>query len=247
MIVGLGALSIAFLALVALAGAIIGGISGFGAGLIVSPFLVPVVGLEGVVPVITVAMMLGNLSRLWVYRAHVERAPVLRVLLPALPGLVIGVLVYGALPRTPLAITLGLFLLASIPLRRWLAVRRVTPTPLAIAGVGFVFGLVTGTVPGGGVIVVPLLLGMGLAGSALVGTDAVIGLVISVLKVVLLGSLALMDTELAITGVLVGLCMVPGAYAARWLIARVSLHHHTLMVEAMVAASGLSFLWSAWA
>ena len=54
-----------FLALGAVAffGSVLGGVSGFGAGLIVTPFLVPVVGIKGVVPVMSVAMTLGRLSR----------------------------------------------------------------------------------------------------------------------------------------------------------------------------------------
>lgn len=245
MTVELGWLGFVALGLVAFGGAVLGGVSGFGAGLVVAPFLVPVVGVKGVVPVLAVAMTFGNLSRLWVYRRQVRPELVLRVLLPALPGVALGALVFDWLPQAPLAALLGGFLLVSIPLRRWMAKRRIVPTPAAVIGIGFLFGLVAGALPGGGVIVVPLLLGLGLAGGALVGTDAVIGAAVNVVKVVLYGGLDLMDAELLLGGVLVGLCMVPGAYAARWLIERVALSVHVALVELLVAFSGLSFLWGA--
>jgi uncharacterized membrane protein YfcA len=241
----LGWLGFAALGLVAFAGAVLGGVSGFGAGLVVTPFLVPVVGVKGVVPVLAVAMTLGNLSRLWVYRRQVRAELVLRVLLPALPGVALGALLLDWLPQAPLAALLGVFLLISIPLRRWLAKRRIVPTPRAVIGISFLFGLVAGALPGGGVIVVPLLLGLGLAGGALVGTDAVIGVAVNLVKVVLYGGLDLLDAELLIGGVLVGLCMVPGAYAARWLIERVALRVHVALVEGLVAFSAISFLWTA--
>ncbi len=233
------------LGLIAFGGAVLGGLSGFGAGLIVTPFLVPVVGVKGVVAVMAVAMTFGNLSRAWVYRDQIRPELVLRVLLPSLPGVLVGGLIYDVLPRTPFAILIGLFLLASIPLRRWLDKRQIVPTPAAVIGVSFIFGLVAGALPGGGVIVVPLLLGLGLAGGALVGTDAVIGAAVNIAKTVLYGGLDLLDETLLIGGVLVGLCMIPGAYVARFLIARIHLRIHTALIEGMVAFSGLSFLWTA--
>ncbi|WP_203076404.1 sulfite exporter TauE/SafE family protein [Falsiroseomonas ponticola] len=241
----LGWLGFLALGLIAFGGAVLGGLSGFGAGLIVTPFLVPVVGVKGVVPVMAVAMTFGNLSRAWVYRDQIRPDLILRVLLPSLPGVLVGGLIYDVLPRAPLAALIGSFLLISIPLRRWLDKRKVVPTPIAVIGISFLFGLVAGALPGGGVIVVPLLLGLGLAGGALVGTDAVIGAAVNIAKTLLYGRLDLIDGPLLIGGVLVGLCMIPGAYVARFLIARIHLRIHTALIEVMVAFSGVSFLWSA--
>jgi uncharacterized membrane protein YfcA len=241
----LGPLQFAALGLIAFAGAVVGGVSSFGAGLVVTPFLVPVVGVKGVVPVMAVAMVLGNLSRVWAYRAQVRAQPIIKVMLPALPGVILGTLVYDLLPRNPLAVSIGLFLLASIPLRRWLSKRQVTPTPKAVVGTSLGFGFVSGALPGGGVVIVPLLLGLGLTGGALVGTNAVIGIVVNLVKAIMFGRLELLDHSLVLAGLLVGLCMVPGAYAARWLIDRMAMRIHTAIVESLVAFSGLSFLWSA--
>ena len=60
------ALSAAFLS------SILGALSGFGAGILVMPFLVPLVGVKGVVPVMAVAMIIANVARIWVYRTHVR-------------------------------------------------------------------------------------------------------------------------------------------------------------------------------
>jgi uncharacterized membrane protein YfcA len=225
--------------------AVLGGLSGFGAGLILTPALLPVVGVKGLVPVLSVAMIFGNLSRVWVYRAHLQPALVLRVLLPALPGVALGSLLYGWLPQAPLAVLIGLFLLVSIPLRRMLARKQVVPTPRAVLGFGFLFGLVAGAMPGGGVIVVPLLLGLGLAGGALVGTDAVIGAGVNLFKVALFGGMQLLSWDLVLGGLLVGLCMIPGTYAARWLMERIALRIHVVLMEVLVALSGLAFVWGA--
>jgi hypothetical protein len=233
------------LGVVAFLGAILGGVSSFGAGLIVTPFLIPVVGVKGVVPLMSIAMVFGNLSRFWVYRDQVDRDVVLKIMVPALPGVIAGTLLYGYLPQRALAVLIGVFLLASIPLRRILAKRAVTPTAGAVVGFSGIFGLVSGALPGGGVVLMPLLLGLGLVRGAVVGTDAVIGTAVNLLKIGMFGKLDLIDQNLLVAGVLVGLCMVPAAYGARWLIARLHVKVHTALIEVLVVFSGFSFIWSA--
>jgi uncharacterized membrane protein YfcA len=245
---GAPALSLAhFLALgvVAFLGSVLGGVSGFGAGLIVTPFLVPVVGVKGVVPVMAVAMTLGNISRFWVYRAQVQPAAILRIMVPAIPGVIAGTLLYDLLPRATLAVCIGIFLLISIPVRRVLAKRKVAPTPGAIVGVSAGFGLVSGALPGGGIVLMPLLLGIGLSAGGVVGTDAAIGISVNFIKILMFGKLDLMNRDLLLGGLFVGMCMAPGAYGARWLIERLNIHLHTVLIEVLVAFSGLSFIWSA--
>lgn len=235
----------AALGVIAFLGAVLGGVSGFGAGLIVMPFLALVVGVEGVVPVMAVAMTLGNISRAWVYRRQIQRGPILQIVVPAVPGAALGVFFYDLLPQRPLAIAIGLFLLVSIPLRRVLARRKVAPTQGAIVGVSAGFGVVSGALPGGGIILMPLLLGIGLSGGGLVGTDAVIGMLVNVAKAVFLTSLDHLDASLFLVGLLVGSCMIPGAYGARWMIDRLNVRIHTAIIEVLVAASGFSFIVSA--
>lgn len=240
-----GAAHFLALGLVAFFGAVLGGVSGFGAGLIVTPFLVPVVGVKGVVPVMAVAMTLGNLSRAWVYRRKIDPKPILRILIPALPGIALGAWLYDIIPHAPLAACIGVFLIASIPIRRHLAAQRIRPTPGAVVGVSFGFGTMSGALPGGGIVLLPLLLGLGLSGGALVGTDAMIGIAVNVAKIAMYGKLDLLDTQLMLGGLLVGLCMVPGAYGARFLIERMDVRLHTAVIECLVLFSGISFIYSA--
>lgn len=242
---GLGFWQFALLGAIAFLAAVVGGISSFGAGLLVTPFLVPIVGVKGVVPIMSVAMLFGNSSRIWVYRHEITVRPILQILIPALPGVALGAWLNDLLPQSALAMVLGLFLLASIPLRRFLAQHRIVPTPGAIIGGSLLFGIISGALPGGGVVLLPLLLGIGLKGGGLVGTDAAIGVFVNIAKVLLFGAFALLDTRLFIGGVLIGLCMIPGAYGAHWLIRRLNMTMHTALIELLIVFSGASFIWSA--
>ena len=51
--------------------------------------------------------------------------------------------------------------------------------------------------------------------------------------------------QLGAAGVLIGLCTAPGAFVARWLLARIPLKVHTAIMEIVVLAGGAGFLWRA--
>lgn len=237
---------LALVAGLAFASSIIGGISGFGAGLVVAPFLLPIVGIKGVVPVIAFAMIIGNLARFWAFRRDLSLRTALRLLLPLLPGVAIGASLYDALPARVVAVFIGIVLIAAVPLRRYLQRRRVTPSPAATVGIAFGTGVLSGNAPGGGVLVVTLLLGLGLSGSALIGTDALIGTIISLTNSALFGAFGLLDLQRAGVGLLIGTAMIPGAFAARALVKRLTADTHVRIIEAFVLFGGLSFFWAAW-
>ena len=109
------------------------------------------------------------------------------------------------------------------------------------------FGVLTGTTPGVGVLLIAALLGMGLGGPALVGTDAIIGLLISFVRTGMFTAYGLLSVSDLAVGVAVGLATFPGAFAARWMINRLSATVHVWIIEAMILFAGASFLLRAWA
>ncbi len=226
---------------------ILGALSGFGGGILVMPFLVPLVGVQGVVPVMAVAMMIANFSRIWVYRTHVRLDLLGTLAVAIVPGVFVGTYIYKSLPVDFLAVFLGLFLISTIGLRRLLSGRSIQVGKAGLIVGGFLFGVLTGTTPGVGVLLIAILLGMGLGGPALVGTDAVIGLLISFVRTGMFSFYGLIKLPELLIGLAVGLVTFPGAFAARWMITRMSAAVHVSIIEVMVLFSGLSFLWRAWA
>jgi uncharacterized membrane protein YfcA len=43
-----------------------------------------------------------------------------------------------------------------------------------------------------------------------------------------------------------GLCTIPGAWMAAWVIRRTDMRLHTALIEVFVIFAGLGFLWQAW-
>ena len=57
------------MALVATVAAIVGGMGGFGTGVLITAALAPLIGVKAVVPVLAVAGVIINGGRFWFYRA----------------------------------------------------------------------------------------------------------------------------------------------------------------------------------
>jgi uncharacterized membrane protein YfcA len=143
------------------------------------------------------------------------------------------------------ALLLGAFFVASVPVRRLLARAgwRLQARGVTVAGAGF--GFVNGSMTGVGLLLISMLMAAGLEGAALIATDAIVSVIMGAAKIALFGSVARLDAELALAGVLIGICTMPGAFIARRLLAIVPLKVHTAFMDAVVLAGGASFLWRA--
>ncbi len=230
---------------VAFGASILGGLSGYGTGLVLPVFLVPLVGVTNVIPVMAVAMLLNNGSRVIAFWRDIQWVHVRRILALGLPACVAGAYSYTLLSSRWVAVLLGSFLLASIPLRRLLRRTRRQFSPGTEVGAGAVFGYINGGMTGAGVILISILMSVGIAGSALVATDAVISVLMGLAKVALFGRLAALDLQLLLFGLLVGVCTAPGAFVARALLKRIPAGIHAWFMELVVVVGALALLWQA--
>jgi len=237
------------LGLVALAGmgaAIVSGVGGFGTGVILAAVLAPLIGIKAVIPVLAVAGVVINAGRFWFYRASLERRALMLVLAVSLPFLVIGTWIYSILDVRVLGTLLGVVVIGSIPLRRFLHQRKVTLSSKGLAVGSGVFGLATGIATGTGVIMVTLLLGTGMSGTAVLATDAMISIVLDLCKAALFHRFALLDSQSVSTGIVIGVATIPGSALAAWLVTRMHAHLHVLFMEALILIGGASLIINSW-
>lgn len=230
---------------VAFGASVLGGLAGYGTGLVLPVFLAPLVGVANVIPVMAVAMLLNNGGRVAAFWRDIEWPHVRRVLLLGLPACALGAYGYTLLNARWVALLLGAFLLATVPLRRLLRRTGAALRPTGEAAAGAAFGFVNGGMTGAGVLLISLLMAAGVEGAALVATDAVISVLMGLLKVALFGSLARLDGSLVTTGLLVGVCTVPGAFVARQLLKHIPGRVHAVVMELIVVAGALALLWRA--
>lgn len=226
---------------------ILGGLTGFGVGLVLPVALAPIVGIANVIPCMAIGMLLTNGGRVWAFWRDVERRVVLRILVGTIPAALASASVYTLLPERAIAGLLGVIALAMLPLRRALEGRAIALGGLGFAGLGLLHGAVAGAASGTGIILVGGLLAAGLTGSAVIATDAAVAFALNLLKIAVFGTASLLDQRLALIGAMVGLCTIPGAFVARWLLGRMPMQVHVWMLEAIVAGGGVWFLYKAFA
>jgi len=226
----------------ALVGSLVGGVAGFGTGIIMLPLVAWVLGLRAAVPVLTVTMSIGNLARIWWCRGEVDGAVVLRFALGAVPATALGTMLYVGAPSEWLGRFVGLFLIASVPLRRVLAMdffrMRLSHFPALGAAVGLISGLVVTTGP----LNTPFFLAYGLRRSAYVGTEAVCAMVMHLSRGAALARYALLTWETFAVGALLGATMFAGSWVGRRLLDRMSDRVFLSIIEVLLLLMGLHSL-----
>lgn len=238
--------TLVLIALVAIIAAVVGGIGGFGTGIILTAALAPLIGVKSVIPVLAVAGAIINGGRFWFYRASLERRRLVLVLVCAVPFLVLGTWIYSVLDARAVGTVLGIAVMLSVPLRRVLNRRKIALGDAGLAVGSTVFGLASGVASGVGVIMVSLLLGTGMAGQAVLATDALISVVLDLGKAAMFQRFALLDEQALIIGIAIGVATIPGSAIAAWLVNRMHAHLHVLFLEALILIGGASLLWNSW-
>jgi uncharacterized membrane protein YfcA len=238
--------SLLIVAALGIVGALVGGIGGFGTGIILTAGLAPLIGVKNVIPVMAVASAIINCGRFWFYRSSLETGKLALVLACALPFVVLGVWIYSELDARAIGTVLGVVVILSVPLRRTLKRHAISLGNGGLAIGSSVFGLAHGVASGVGVIMVSLLLGTGMSGQAVLATDALISIVLDTSKAVLFQRFSLLSEETVVAGVIVGVATVPGSALAAWLVNRMHAHLHVLFLEGLIILGGLSLLWSSW-
>jgi uncharacterized membrane protein YfcA len=233
----------ALLLLVAAFGAsFVGGLSGFGTGLIIALFITPIVGAKSVIPVLSVFMTFTNGSRVWFFRNGLDWRPVVLIAGPAIPASVLGAMLQVRIESQAMQILLGLILILAVPVRRWLEGRKVAPGYTALMLFGAAFGFSSSLILGTGMLIIPMLLGTGLAGGALLATDAAIALIVNLARAIAFGRLDALTMPLVTLAVAMGVMTIPGTWAARYIVQRTPIRIHTLAIEALIIVGGASMI-----
>ena len=225
-------------AVVALCANILGGIAGYGTGALLPLVLVPMVGALPVVPIITISAMFTNVSRLLAFRRYADWQRAAIALAAAVPTCVLGAWGYTFLTGKGAAIVIGAMLIVSVPVRRLMRHRGIQFSDAGFAAGAAGYGVLVGGTAGSGVVMLSLLMAAGLQGAAVVATDAVISIVVSMVKLSVFGVAGVLTPQIIALAILIGLAAMPGAYIARLLVERMPVHVHTALLDAVVLLGG---------
>ncbi len=239
-------LSFLFVLLVGLVAGTISGIVGTGSSIMLMPVLVYQYGPKEAVPIMAVAAVMANLSRILAWWREVDWRACAAYSIPGIPAAALGARTLLALPSHAVDISIGLFLIAMVPVRHWLARHDLKFSLWHLAVGGAVIGYLTGIVVSTGPLSVPLFLFYGLTKGAFLATEAASSLGLYVSKSVTFQRFGALTPDVALKGLIAGSSLMFGAFIAKRFVLRLDENVFRLMMDGIMIAAGLSMLFDAW-
>ncbi|QDQ80804.1 sulfite exporter TauE/SafE family protein [Paraburkholderia megapolitana] len=230
---------------VGLVAGVLSGVIGTGSSMLLMPVLVMSFGPQQAVPIMAIAAIMGNLGKVLAWWREIDWRVCGAYCATAVPGAALGVRTLLALPPHAVELALGVFFVAMVPTRRWLARREVRFTLLQLALIGGVVGFLTGIVVSTGPITVPVFMSYGLVKGAFLATEAAGSVAVYVAKVAVFRHFGALPPSVVFSGLIIGSALMAGSFAARHIVLRMSPKTFRLVVDGLMLSSGLSLLWAA--
>jgi uncharacterized membrane protein YfcA len=237
--------SYAFVLLAGLFAGCVSGVIGTGSSIILLPVLVSVFGPKQAVPIMAVAAVMANFSRVLAWWREVDWKAVAAYSIPGVFAAALGARTLLLLPATVIEIALAVFFLCMIPARRWLSRMHLRVGIWQLAVAGAVIGFLTGIVLSTGPLSVPVFLSYGLIKGAFLATEAASSLLIYVSKVLTFHQFGALPAGTLLQGIVVGASLMAGTFAGKALVLRMSATAFDHLLDVLLLCSGLSLLWTA--
>jgi uncharacterized protein len=238
-------LNLLFVLAVGLAAGTISGIVGTGSSIMLMPVLVYQYGPKQAVPIMAVAAVMANLSRILAWWREVDWRACAAYSLAGIPAAALGARTLLALPSRAVDIAIGVFLIAMVPVRHWLARHQLKLSLWHLAIGGAAIGYLTGIVVSTGPLSVPLFLFYGLTRGAFLATEAASSLGLYVSKSVTFERFGALTPDIALKGLVAGASLMSGAFIAKRFVLRLEPETFRLVMDAIMVVAGLSLLWTA--
>lgn len=216
---------------------LLSGAVGFGGGMILLPVLTSFYGVEVAVPVSTIAQLLSNLSKMGMGFKNIEWKQTGRFLLLAAPLTALGAFGFAVVPKALmtriLCVVLIVFAVMKIMGKMTLPNRPAT----MIVG-GGVTGLINGLLGISGPLSSAVFLSLGLSPVTYIASEATAATAMHIIKIVMYGKLDLMNWDIFICGVLIGLSMMLANFIAIKLIHNINKKlYQKIVAGVMIGAS----------
>ncbi|HXF96229.1 MAG TPA: sulfite exporter TauE/SafE family protein [Gemmatimonadales bacterium] len=234
--------AIALVAVAALVASTLAAVAGFGGAAVLLPALVAAFGVRDAIPLLTVAQLLGNGSRVWFNRRELDVRVVGWFALGAVPAALAGGALFAAAPLPWLRRLVGAFLIATVLWRH----RGGGPVPRlsrrAFAPLGAASSFLSALVGSVGPLMAPFFLAAGLAKGAYIGTEALATVVMHVFKLIAYHGASVLSPHAVAVGLALGPVMITGSFLGKQIVDRLPTRVFTLIIEAVLLGAGGWFL-----
>ena len=239
---GWSAWEAAGVAAAAFTGATLAAVAGFGGAAVLLPVLVAAFGPRLAVPILTVAQLVGNGSRVWFNRRAVDYRVVGWFALGGIPLAVAGGLLFATAPLHTLTRVIGAFLILIVLWRRLHPAVSWRPSLRSFAGIGAVASLLSALVGSVGPLMAPLFLAYGLVKGAYIGTEACATVVMHITKLVVYRQAAVLPNPAIAAGLALSPVMIAGSWVGARIVNRLPERAFVTIIELTMVVAGLLFL-----
>jgi uncharacterized protein len=223
----------------------VSGIVGTGSSVILVPILVIAFGPQQAVPIMAIAAIMANLSRIVAWPREVDWRAAAVYAATAAPAAALGAGTLLVLPARLIDGVLGVFFIAMIGIRHWLAAHQLKARLSHLALFGAPIGFLTGIVASTGPLSVPLFLAFGLVKGAFLSTEAAGALAVYLSKTAVFRTLGALPWLVILEGLIVGASLTAGTFIAKPFVARLDPQHFRWMMDGIMLVSGIALLWMA--
>ncbi|MEQ4935551.1 sulfite exporter TauE/SafE family protein [Proteus terrae] len=235
-----------FIAVILLAvfSGVISGVVGTGSSILLIPALTYVFGAKEAVPIMALASVMGNLSRIYLWRHSIRFKPLFYYLLPGIPAVVLGANTLWIMPEKWLNIGIGMFFILMIPMIHLLRKHQIKMKTYQVIIAGAVIGYLTGVVFSTGPLTIPIFSAYGLTLGPLLATEAAASFVIYLTKALTFSQLGAVNSFILISGALVGSGLTVGNYLGKKLVLKLTPKLFQWLLDAMLIFAGGSLLFN---
>lgn len=230
------------LALTALLASTLAAVTGFGGAAVLLPVLVAIFGVREAIPILTVAQLIGNGSRVWFNRQEVDWRVVAWFAAGGVPMALLGGYLFAKAPLSALTRLLGAFLLL-IVVWRHVRPRRSEPFPVVtFAGIGAGASFLSALLGSVGPIMAPFFLAYGLLKGAYIGTEASSTVVMHVTKLVAYRQTDVLTWAGVLVGLTLGPIMIIGSWLGKRIVDRLPERVFVGIIEGVLIVAGVLFV-----
>jgi uncharacterized membrane protein YfcA len=223
----------------------VSGIVGTGATIILLPILVFAFGPREAVPIMAVVALMSNFAKITSWWRDIDWRAVAAYALGGIPAAALGARTLLILPERIVDVALGVFFLAMVPGRRWLARRHFGLGFGGLAAAGAVIGFLTGVVVSTGPLSVPAFTAYGLVKGAFIATEAAGSLALYISKALTFRQFGALPADILLKGLITGSSVMAGTYTARLIVERLSVTTFQRLLDGVMILSGSALLWAA--
>lgn len=197
--------------------ALVSGAAGFGGAFLLLPVVTACIGAEVAIPVLTIAQLLGNLSRMAFGIKQIDWKSVGLFSITALPLAALGAFGFSVLPKDLVTRCIGGVLILLVVIKTVKKIEFKDGKKAMLIG-GGATGLLSGLAGSGGPIGAAAFLTLGLPPVAYIASEAATATAMHILKTAIYSKMVGIDISALLTGLAMGVAMIAGTFAANRII-----------------------------